>query len=181
VVVYLDTYKPYLCLILWIVVDGILCMVASIMAATLAGSGLKLLRIIVAVFSGMLAIFLAAVVAVPQFKFLAIKNCSSPERHVKQWTLVQTKDTNRGTMIQFVTLHRSADDMAKGENYTPWSLSPSENFHQCMGERWYMWPFFFWQPRRVKLYGRWPGGQSDLPLGELWRRFEREPFESDAE
>lgn len=180
VAVYLDTYKPYLCLCFWIVVDGIVCLVVSVYAATRARSGLAALHTVVAIFSGIIALWLASSVGYSQFRDLAFRNMSHPESHTSSWHMVRTIDSSRGQSVQFVTLSRTDEDREKGTNWTPWSLSPWENFRQCMGERAWTWPFFWMQPKRVKLYGRWPGGQSDLPLGELWRRFEREPFESDA-
>lgn len=180
VVVYLDTYKPYLSLCFWITVDGLVCAMASFHATTRADTGLAMMHTIVGILSCFLALFLSVNVGYRQFRDLAFRNISAPEWHMGQWTMVRTIDTSRGKSIQFVTLQRTAEDEEKGVNWTPWSLTPWENFRQCMGERAWTWPFFWLQPKRVKLYGRWPGGQADLPLGELWRRFEREPFESEA-
>lgn len=182
VAVYLDTMKPYLCLIFWIAVDGIVCMAASIAAATLARTGLGLLHWIVAVCSGLQAIYMAVIVGITQFKWLAFRNVVPAElkERFNDWTMVRTVDTTHGKRVQFVTLFRTQEDKDLKWNFNPWYLSPSENFRQCLGESAWTWPFFWIQSRRVRQYGKSPTMESDLPLGPLWRRFEREAFDTDC-
>ncbi|OIW23226.1 hypothetical protein CONLIGDRAFT_693783 [Coniochaeta ligniaria NRRL 30616] len=180
VVVYLDTIKTYFCTIFWLGLDGILCMSASFAAVGMSRSGLGQLHSIIGVFSGILAVYITVQAGWSQFKWLAFRNVVGFEWSIPQWTMVRTIDTPGGKHVQFVTIARSEDDKRLGRNWNPWSLSLGENFRQALGERVWTWPLFWVQPRRVRQYGKSPTMESDLPLGPLWRRFEREPFESEA-
>lgn len=98
----METYEPYLCLCFWIVVDGIICLAASVYAATKAMSGLATLHTVVAVFSGIIALWLASSVGYTQFRDLAFRNISGPKRYSSSGHLVRIIDLSRGQSIQFV-------------------------------------------------------------------------------
>jgi hypothetical protein len=182
VAVYLDTIKAYLLLIISLLADGTFVVIFSIAAASYT-KGLAYLHILTACLSSIWVCYLAFGQAGHQIYYLAVKDCTGPEQKMSQWTLAVTKAQSRGhpgPTVSFVRLIRTEDDRRRGINRTPWSLSDWENLRAVLGERVWTWPLFWIQPARVSKYGRYPGNQSDLPLGELFLRFDRDPDNSPA-
>jgi hypothetical protein len=160
--VWLPTIKPFLLFLLYLLIDALSTLAAGLSAA-IVGEGSAWL-------SGGICVGFGLVVSLPllflvpgEWRSLAWQNLTQPERRRREWWMATKVNLGqRDEAWDFVQLAGS-----------PWQLSGWENVCQALGESVWTWPIPSFEPRRVRLYGKWPGGLFDLPLNDLWRRFER--------
>ncbi|RYP05260.1 hypothetical protein DL764_003921 [Monosporascus ibericus] len=156
--VYLRTIKPYLYVAVFLQVDAVFSLAVSVFA--LANYQVPAVPFAISVImEALLAMLGSLMLTYDRIWFLAFKNLVGPERLTPAWVLGFKYDERGETRLH----------LQRFEGRDPWDLGISENLHQVLGRHWWQWVFFWWQPERVFLYGRYRG--RDLPYADWVIRY----------
>jgi len=174
----MDTIKGYLLFLVYLALDGVLSLIGTIVAlATDARSvGFGFLHMRTLFLSLLLFALLLVSNLAGELPDLTWRNQPGAERQITEWTVATIEQLHGLQAVQFVTF--TMEDRAGLRH--PWDLGQWENTKQALGNRVWEWFLPWRQPPRVRRYGRYPGDLSDLPHGEMWWRYKRDPAGSGA-
>ncbi|KAI4603905.1 hypothetical protein KJ359_000026 [Pestalotiopsis sp. 9143b] len=159
--VYARTMKAYLYMMLFLGLDIFATLAVLVYALSLSSSkSHNVMPFVVSAACALLALIVGIALWGPkQWKHLALNNEVLFEWRGKprKPQLLAFKDSRRGM------------DVIRLEDFAgnPWDRGTLANMRQVLGERWWMWLLFWWQPKRVAKYGQYD--HVDLPYSvEVW-------------
>lgn len=166
VCVYLDTIKPYLLLMVFLLFDAIIVFSCSIVAVTLPDTWEKVVHAPVVALATTIVLWLCGHNVYFKTWHLALRNITIPEMGMLH--------TSRGGSIMFAIRLDQTDELIFGRfRGNPWDLG-RRNLHQVFGGWDCLLPFR--QPPRCVGYGR--SGRSDFEMTEeFWRWVEEQERE----
>lgn len=129
VIVYLDTIKPYLLLIGFLVLDAIVVFSCSIAATSLPRSMDFALHGSVTALATVIALWLGTLNGIHQFRHLAMQNITAPERA----KLRNRNAAEQGGGRSFFALQVDNELVYDRFQGNPWDLGRKRNLHQILG------------------------------------------------
>ncbi|KAK7740920.1 hypothetical protein SLS53_004983 [Cytospora paraplurivora] len=142
VLVYLDSIKPYLLTILFLLVDAVVVLGLSIYALADAEHSTSVLHAPMSALATLITAYLSGVNVLAKWQELAFYNRVSPEKKRPDYLFAIAVGTRDVPDFIFSTYEAG-----------PWDLGSRGNLQEVLGSKWSC--FLFWvRPKRVKNYGK---------------------------
>lgn len=160
--VYLDTIKSHVLTIVGLILDAITHLVLSVFALVTYRQGkLSLIWGGACASAALILVILTLLGALAQLRNLVIRNSLSPEASATSFKFAFR------IPVRGQDLYHFSDYIGN-----PWDLGLWRNLQEVLGPIW-QWPNFWYRPKRVFNYGRYPGNRSDLPMSDEFRQWVR--------
>lgn len=158
--VFLDTIKTHVLTIVGLTLDAVATLITSIYAMITDRQSPTIVYGAACVFASLILLALVLLQAwslVPDLTWRNQLSAETPGGGVKMALRIRMRDRD---LFHFSVFPGN-----------PWDLGPWRNLTEALGPVW-QWLNFWYRPRRVFDYGKYPGGRSDLPMSDAFRLWE---------